>query len=518
MKKKILLVVAILVGLIISCRKQDLDQFNPNQLTPESYFKNSAELISGVNSIYAILQSNALIGREWFFLNHLRGDDFASGGGQLETPRNQLLNGVHDPSNFVLTEVWNGNYRAIHRANTVIERASDAIDKDSDLSKRAIAEARFLRAWAYSELVLFWGGVPLYTSVATKTGDSKPRSSEDEVINFVLSELDAIETLLPDRYTGVDLGRVTRGASLALKARTKMWKGDYAGARADLLKIVASGTYSLVEKYTDNFEEENEWNSESVFEMGYSIIGDINWVADGNDPDWGNQERMVRTQEYSPTGWRNLIPAQTVIDEYESTFRGDAVTDPRRAFSLWVIGDKFNNGQTLLTDSQVQGNTSSFEGNTTKVSWRKYTAHYKSDPGGYNNLGINYRIIRYAEVLLMLAECELEVGSQSEAIRLMNVVRSRASVQMPPYPTSRFPCSNKAETFQALVHEKRVEFAGEEVRNRDILRWRRQNKLTPEITPVFNYNFEQKHLLLPIPQTEIDNNDKIDQQDQNPGY
>jgi starch-binding outer membrane protein, SusD/RagB family len=518
MQKKLLLVVVLIVGLVVSCQDTDLDQFNPNQLTPDTYFKNAAELVSGVNAIYAIVQGNGLVGREWFFLNHLRGDDFSSGGGQLETPRNQIINGVHDPSNYVLNEVWNAAFRGILRCNAMLERAPLAVDAESALAKRAVGEARFLRAWFYSELATFWGGVPIYTTVATKAGESKPRATEAEVWNFVLEDLNAAETALPDAYTGSDLGRATKGAAQMLKARLFMWQGKYAEARTELKKIVDSGKYRLVDEYVDNFQEENEWNSESIFELGFSNVGDINWVGDGNDPAWGNQERMVRTQEYSATGWRNLMPSQTVIDEFESEFRGDAVTDPRRAFSFWVIGDKYNAGKNTLADGQVQGNTSTFEGKTTKVSWRKYSAHYKTDPGGYNNLGINYRIMRYAEALLSLAECELEANNNAEAIRLMNLVRARPSVKMPAYPTKRFPCSNKAEIFEALVHEKRVELNGEEVRNRDILRWRRQNKLTAAISPKFNYAFETKHLLLPIPLSEIDNNDKVNQNDQNPGY
>ncbi len=518
MKKAILLTALLIIGVVYSCRETDLDQFNPNQLTPDSYFKNGTEVLSGVNSIYALLQGNGLVGREWFFLNHLRGDDFTSGGGQLETPRNQILNGVHDPANYVLNEVWNAAYRGIHRANSVIEAAAKLTDQNDVLAKRAVAEARFLRAFLYSELAVFWGGVPIYKAVASKPGDALARATEAEVIAFALEDLNAAEAALPASYTGNDLGRATKGAAQMLKARMQMFKGDYAAAKTELQKIVSSNLYKLAAKYNDNFQEEAEWNSESIFELGFSSVGDINWAGDGNDPAWGNQERMVRTQEYSVTGWRNLIPSQSLIDEFENPSKGDAKLDPRRGFSFWVIGDKFNAGKTELTDGLVQGNTTVIDGKTTKVSWAKYSAHYKMDPGGYNNLGINYRIMRYAEALLSLAECENETGNTAEAIRLMNQVRARPGVEMPAYPTTRFPCRNKDEVFIALVHEKRVELNGEEVRNRDLLRWRRQNKLAAAIQPKFSYTFENRHLLLPIPQSEIDNNDKMDQSNQNPGY
>ena len=115
----------------------------------------------------------------------------------------------------------------------------------------------------------------------------------------------------------------------------------------------------------------------------------------------------------------------------------------------------------------------------------------------------------------MMAECENEVGSPTAAVSYINQVRDRKSVGMPHYPTPKFPVSNKAEVFAALMHEKRVELSGEQIRNLDILRWRKQNKFTKE--PI-SYFQKGKHELLPIPQSEINNNSKIDQKDQNPGY
>jgi hypothetical protein len=125
------------------------------------------------------------------------------------------------------------------------------------------------------------------------------------------------------------------------------------------------------------------------------------------------------------------------------------------------------------------------------------------------------RLMRYSEVLLMMAECEIETGNLAGAVALMNQVRARASVAMPPYPTAKFPTGTKDQVFAALVHEKSVELGGEWVRNRDLLRWRSQNKLTRE---PFSYFQRNKHELLPIPQQEIDNNSRVEQKDQNPGY
>jgi hypothetical protein len=124
------------------------------------------------------------------------------------------------------------------------------------------------------------------------------------------------------------------------------------------------------------------------------------------------------------------------------------------------------------------------------------------------------RVIRYAEVLLSLAECENALGNDAKAIQLMNEVRSRPGVEMPPYPTANYPVNSPAEVFKAIVHERRVELAGEQVRNRDILRWRALGKISYE--PISYYS--AKHALAPIPQQEIDNNSAIAPTDQNPGF
>ncbi|MCP9763854.1 RagB/SusD family nutrient uptake outer membrane protein, partial [Lacihabitans soyangensis] len=174
----------------------------------------------------------------------------------------------------------------------------------------------------------------------------------------------------------------------------------------------------------------------------------------------------------------------------------------------------FNNGKDVMDDNAVQGNSSTVDGKTMKISWRKYSLLYKSN-AGFATSGINMRVMRYADVLLMLAECENELGNSAKAISLMNQVRARASVAMPAYPTANYPCDSKAKVFEALQHERYVELAAEQVRNLDLIRWRKNKKQTAEPISYFTAN---KHELLPLPQTEIDNNPKIEQKDQNPGY
>ena len=155
---------------------------------------------------------------------------------------------------------------------------------------------------------------------------------------------------------------------------------------------------------------------------------------------------------------------------------------------------------------------------------------YRDSKGyaGFHPSGNNQRLIRYADVLLMLAECENETGNIGPAIGYLNQVRARPSVAMPPYPVAyanplapQYPCNNKNEVTKAIMHERMVELGDEEVRNIDIARWRKKGYYPAIVPEPLTYFQAGKHELLPIPQAEIDNNPKLGTggvPKQNPGY
>ncbi|MGV3601363.1 MAG: RagB/SusD family nutrient uptake outer membrane protein [Dyadobacter fermentans] len=513
MKRNIILASMLLFGITISCKEDVLEKTNPNGVTVDNYYKNGAELTSGVTSVYSMLKSNNLVAREWFFLHDMRSDDMAAGGGQLETPRNQLLLGTHDSGNSVMSTVWQNYYRLIHRANSVVDNSTAVADIAAGDKARLLAEARFLRAYAYYELVSMWGGVPLYKNYVLTVDGSAPRSSADEVYAYLIAELQEMQGQLPATYDAANQGRATKGAAQMLLARVFMQKGDYQNAKTELQKIVDSNTYALVDNYNDNFLEETEFNKESIFEVNFYPSGGVyNWDGDGNGATAGTE--TVRTQEYSAIGWRNVIPSNGLLAEFEHTAKGDAKTDPRLEDSFYFTGEKYNGGKSTLTDGQQNGSSSILNGVTQKISWQKYSLMYKMNESFLTG-GINQRIMRYAETLLSLAEAENELGNIPNALKYLNMVRARKSVAMPAYPTAKYPVGTKDQILAAIMHERRVELNGEQIRNRDILRWRKNSKLKTEPLAYFQAN---KHELLPIPQQEVDNNAKIELTDQNLGY
>lgn len=507
MKKKIIFTTIGLLAICFSCNDNILDKTNPNEFTPDTFYKTDAQIVGAVNAVYSSLQSLDLVCREYFFVHDLRSDDMGSGGGQLETPRAQLLNGTHDPANSLLLSVWTGWYRLIHQANQVIENVSIAEDPvTEEMKTRVIGEAKFLRGWAYFDLVVLFGGVPLMDEYAKGPGEDKPRASVDEVYALIISDLeDAINSLwLKGEYDAANIGRANKRAAQAMLARVHMQRGEYALAKPLLVDIVNSGEFNTWKQvpYIENFREELEFNDESLFEVAFSYdFGGSSWDGTGQ----GTQtETTFRGQEYGPNAWRNVIPSVALLNEYEKTSKGDPKDDPRYQDSFYFIGDTYFNNTRTLTDMQ---------GNDPKISWKKYQRIYKAADEEQRS-GINMRVIRYTEVLLNLAECENALGNDPDAIDLLNEVRSRDGVDMPPYPTANYPVNSPEEVFRAIMHERRVELAGEQIRDKDLVRWRNLGKLGTEPIPYY----EPKHALAPIPQREIDSNSEISQADQNPGF
>ena len=507
------IIVAITV-VIYSCKKAALDTSDPNNLTTGNYYKTAAQLKQGVNAIYAVLHQNNLVSREWYYLHDTRSDEVAPGGGQLEAPRLQLYNNTDDPTNSVMNSVWNGWYTVIFRANVVTDNAPNVTDNVAD-AKESVGEAKFLRAWAYFDLVTMWGGVPLVTKVATSPSDFQPRATVDAVYTQIIQDLTDAAAVLPGK-SSTDKGRATAAAANVMLGRVLMQKGDFTGAKAALLKVPTSGAdgYSLNARYLDNFELATEFSPESIFEVVFVDKGD-------NGSNWGGEsateeQSTVRNQEYNPVAWRNLIPSDKYLNEFESTATGAAKTDPRFSYSVYQSGDLYNNGLSTLTDADQNGNSSVLNGVTKKISWRKFMIIYQESKSaaGFHPGGNNQRIIRYSEVLLDLAECANETSDIAGAVNYLNMVRARQDVNMPAYPTAQFPVTTKADVVKAIMHEKMVELGDEEVRNIDILRWRKAGYFATEPIAAFKTGRDE---LLPIPQAELDNNPLVAGH-QNPGY
>ncbi len=511
---KVIIGAALVVTTMLACKRK-LDVLDKNNPTTESYFKTASELQNGVNAVYSTLRSAELVGREWFFTHDMRGGECASGGAQLEAPRAELLKQPSPaPANAVMSNVWSGCYQMINRANLVLGKAP-AITDNTALRDRVVGEAKFLRGWAYFELVSQWGDVPLYTETVTSPTGFKPKSPAADIYTVIVKDLTEAAAALPASYGATDNGRATSGAANSLLGRVLMQKGDYAGAKTALLKVY--GKYSLAPNYSWNFDGDtksdggttitagHEFNSESIFEIVFIDKGDnnFNWGYTGE----GSTSPLstVRNQEYGIT-WGNVIPSDRYLNEFEAN-------DPRYKLSVYEEGDNIltapgavDNNHTpaktppiTLIASEMNIGTSIKNGVTMKRFFRKYNI-YEYVNSGFHPGGINQRVIRYADVLLMLAECEAEVGTPAQAASYINEVRNRPGVTMPPVAPA-----TKNDALKAVMHERSVELGGEEVASIDNLRWRKKGyfpSLIPERVP-------GQVDLFPIPAIETSTNPLI---------
>jgi starch-binding outer membrane protein, SusD/RagB family len=507
MKKNInkaLFAALLVIASTMACNKK-LDVFDENNPTTESYFKTASELQNGVNAVYSTLRSAQLVGREWFFTHDMRGGECASGGAQLEAPRAELLNQASPaPSNAVMSNVWTGCYQMINRANLVVSKGPEVTD-NATLRDRVIGEAKFLRGWAYFELVSQWGDVPLYTEPVNSATGFKGKSPAADIYAFIIKDLNEAAAALPASYGSSDNGRATSGAANALLGKVLMQKGDYAAAKTALLKVY--GKYSLVPNYSWNFDGDikddnntqvatgHEFNAESIFEVVFVDRGDNNFNWGYNGEGSTSPLSTVRNQEYGIT-WGNVIPSNRFLNEFE-------VNDPRYKLTIYEEGDNIltgvPGGPLVLTAAAMNIAPSVRNGVTLKRFFRKYNI-YEYVNSGFHPGGINQRVIRYADVLLMLAECEAEVGTPAQAASYINEVRNRPGVSMPAVAPA-----NKNDALKAVMHERSVELGAEELASLDVLRWRKKGyfpSIIPERVP-------GQVDLFPIPSIETSTNPLI---------
>ena len=297
--------------------------------------------------------------------------------------------------------------------------------------------------------------------------------------------------------------------------------------------------YSLEPVYFNNFMEETENGPESLFEVQWSIQAGYSSQWNSDRTDEGLNEACFRAQEYGCLNWFNVFPSEDLWNEFETAAVNGVKTDPRRGYCIYQTGDLyFNDTKAITIDSTIiyAADKVTVIDHYKRRGWRKYQNYYKFESEGAiagNESGINMKVIRYADVLLMMAEAEANRtgGSLATAVGYMNQVRLRPDVVMPLYGSAEmdaiYPVGNLDQFMTALEHERKVELCGEQTRLNDLIRWNKLNafmtsdKLLNSLPKadkaalVFSY---PKNMLSPIPQKEIDVNPNISQEDQNFGY
>lgn len=466
--------------LVLSSCADYLDRFPLDNPSDETFLRTEAELDMAVTGAYNTLRygGSGDVGGPFFPMLEAASDL----GWDRNTSALQVLGmGAANVDNQWASSFWSAFYRGIGRCNYILSKGEALAGVVPEAKyKQWIAEVRFLRAYYYSLLNEGFGGVPLVTTPLSLAEAQLPRNSKQEVTDFILSELTAIQNdLLAETHT-TNKGRASKGAALALKSRIALYneRWDVAAAAAD--ELIKTGTYSLHPSYPELFKNAGQNSREIILSVQY-----LRGFAVHSFPRFFGSRMML--------GHTNKKPVQALVDAYECT---DGLTidksplydvakpfhnrDPRLNYTLVVPQTRFGNymfethPDSLMTwdysttpARRVQNGEATHAFATfSGYLWRKYTDDV--DFPDINNSELNPILFRYAEVLLNYAEAKIEANQIDQTVYdAINAVRGRATVGMPAITAGK----SQAELRSIIRKERKYEFAGEGLRLFDIRRW-----------------------------------------------
>lgn len=471
--KKIFLSIA-LFSLAVSCKEEFLDIKQEGQTEASSFFKTKEDALQATSAIYSFLRSWENSAFPYQFVFGVPADDVVKGS----NPGDSSFINVYDNFTYTVSDegvrgYWIGQWQAVNRTNQVITKVP-AIDMDTTLKNRLIAESRMLRAYFYFNLVRIYGGVPIYDKVEDLY--EKPRNSVEEVYNFIIADLIAAAEVLPQTYPVSDQGRVTKGAALGLLSKVYLYKKDWQKAYDTSNQLIGMG-YDLDPDFNHLFRPAGEFGKESVFEVNC-----------GCEPPYkGSQYAQVQGVR-DQFGWGFFTPSAALENAFEAG-------DIRKELTILRNGETTPEGDLI-----AMGDAQSVTTYNQKVYVPKALNNSACDYGSIQNI----RILRFAEILLINAEAANELGNTATAALNLNKVRDRADL-LPTTATTQIALR------QAIWHERRVELALEGDRFVDLVR---TGQAATVLAP---YGFKAgKNEVFPIPLDAMDQSHGAFTQ--NPGY
>lgn len=524
MKTKIIPVLSAVLILSGSCSKSLLDTKNENAYDASTYFKTQKQFNEAVIATYAVFNHGGMMSREWYFNFDLLAND-ASPAFSLVGTELQLADYSFTNNNDDIVMMWASLYRMIFRANLALKVMDENWKPDgadqAALKKQYIAEAHWLRGFAYYYLVSCWGRVPVKMDFAASLRNAEPRASVEAVWKIVEDEFTAAIPDLPVAYENDadDRGRATQGAAIAFLGKAYLAQHKYDQAAAQFEKLTqAPFNYTLDPSFDHLFSDDNINSPEVIFAVNhvYTTPNTQYYMFGGWEGEDGKTAHTGRAQEYGFNDWYNVIvsDAQVAAFQYPNPVNGNPYLDPRAPLTYYgsagsggdeTICDHCSAGPMQYADQQIFSGVPPPLPNT----WRKYEPYEFQQYTEAPMSGINTHVVRYADVKLMLAECYIEQGIKlPDAMGLINDVRNRPSVLAVNYPLSL----DQAGARFALRRERQIELAGEQSRWFDLRRWgiARQTMNTERPASASGQHaFEDKHELLPIPLGERQSNKDV---------
>ena len=473
-----------LLSLIISCSDDFID-VPSNDPNSEEFFNTEEDYQRALIGAYDMLHSTYLN----VLLGEIASDNTLAGGESAnDVPGIQQVDDmIHTSENIQLRDIWGWMYAGVNRANFIMEFK----DKTEFTGKNeVIGQTRFLRAYYYFELVKWFGDVPLVVDERILFGDqfNVDRTPKAQVYAQIEEDLEFAAANLP--ASQAEIGRVTKGAAQALMGKVLLYQDKFSESANVLEAVINTGPYSLITDYSTMFENDNENNAESVFEVQYTDLEGAGFgclqCSEGNVAVGFNGIRSYTGPTFE-SGFSFNVPTQEVVDEFENG-------DNRKAVAILDI-DAWAalTGATFVTGFEHTGYYN-----------RKYIARQGDLNTGDANLTNpnNYRSIRFADVLLMASEALNRGGiDDARARTYLNRVRLRAGL-------SEVTSSGSALT-SAIYKERRVELVGEGHHFFDLVR---TNRAAAEIDGFVT----GKNELFPLPAIEIELTGN--RWAQNPGY
>lgn len=556
----------------------DLDTYPGDKVNESLFYQTEEHARQGLMGIYGMLRENYAYGYQ-FLYDHL--GDIAYGYDYY-----MLYLGTYSDRSAEIQSRWQTMYDGIQRTNSFIRSVSGMDVLTDEQKSEYIAESKFLRAMFYFTLLDLYGGVPYYDETTNLNVEyidlKKPRSSAEEIRSYVVKDLDEAIRYLPVKHDEGDYGRATKGAAYALRGKVYLYNKEWQKAIADFEEIVYNKSnaygYALDPDYARIFKL---YNGEKSNEMIFSIQNKSGVGTEYGMP----MQALMGTRSAFGSCWNNTVPSTQLADMYElkdgrpfnwnDVFPGyneatpderkellsvemdasgavvglrNADTakilnayksrDPRMMATLIVpysiykgcVGKTAPGDMLFALDHNLAGQESqgTIRNNKGWVSYlyRKFVVEY--DLGGAISDRLHtpfeFPLIRYGDVLLMLAEAYNENGQLDKAVVEFNKVRARAGMPGLNSGPDWMAVSGKEQMAERIRKERAVELAGEGHRFSDLRRWGWEiaSKAMSDVDAVniygefiYTHKFTKRDMLWPIPGVEIERNSSLEQ---NPGW
>jgi len=474
MKKNILNgnILALIMLFTVSCSDKYLNFEPEGKLPEEGFFITEVHAEQAVNAIYAHMRTWGQVAFPLIALQEMSSDNALKGSAVGDASYlNDFVYFKVLPTNKEVSEYWSFRYKGVKLSTEVI----DNIDKTSTEETKKIrltAEAKFLRAYFYFDLVRAFGDIPLVISSKDAVVQSSIRAPKAEVFAQIKKDLTEAIQGLPKVYDPINVGRVTKGAAQTLLAKVYVYEKDWSKAVSLTNEVITSGVYALMPDFWKMFRIESDNCAEFVFEI----------VTPYDPGDWSltNCQYADVQSVRGEIGWGFNAPTDNLASAFDAA--GDSI---RKNATIIYYGKTTPDGDTIkgIGINEMEGV------DIPRYNGKVYsTIKERNDLGQWSNWGQNIRVIRYAEVLLLNAEAKLKSGDLGGAAAALNTVRTRVGLPAIVSPT-----------VEQIWNERRLELAMENDRFFDLVR----TGLAPSVLSLRGF-VTGRNEVFPIPQDIID--------------